>query len=577
VAAIADGAGRQYATWDQAAFWVATGILIVPTATYLVAANPTRTQRLIAVTAFGLTLYLAKVVLAPAGFKFHDEFAHWRTAGDLVATHGLFAANPLIPVSALYPGLELATTAISQVSGLSIFVSAVVLVGVARLVLLLALFLFIERASASARLAALAVLVYAGNPNFLFFDSQYSYESLALPLGMLLLYLAVRRRAEGATAATVGAALVAAALAVTHHMTSWLVGAAITAMALVVAGYRLRHPGDPPIMAGRVAALSIAGPLLWFAVVGTQAIGYVTPHVAGGGRELLNIIAGNSHPRTLFVGVGQVSPLWERALGFGAVVILLVGVAVGTVQLWRRRSTVGALMLFLGLVACLYPGSLALRLTTLGSESSNRTSEFVYVSLGALTAFVALAALDRWPRSRLLPVLLVAGVVVIIGGGIVVGWARWARLPGPYIVSGDPNSIEPQGLTSAHWSLRHLGPGNRIAADRINGILMGSPLGQQTLISGLSAHVGTQPLLLGARFDDAARQVVRRGTIRYVVADRRLSEALPFTGIYVEKGEKPWRHPLTPRAAAKFDHLFGSDRVYDSGAIQIFRLGGRRP
>ena len=45
-----------------------------------------------------------------------------------------------------------------------------------------ALFVLFTRVSGSARLAGIAVMIYAGNSNFLFWGAQYSYESLSLPL-----------------------------------------------------------------------------------------------------------------------------------------------------------------------------------------------------------------------------------------------------------------------------------------------------------------------------------------------------------------------------------------------------------
>ena len=63
--------------------------------------------------------------------------------------------------------------------------SALIVIGVARLIMMLALFLLFERLSGSSRVAGLAALVYCASPNFLFWSSQYSYQSLALPLAVL--------------------------------------------------------------------------------------------------------------------------------------------------------------------------------------------------------------------------------------------------------------------------------------------------------------------------------------------------------------------------------------------------------
>ena len=57
---------------------------------------------------------------------------------------------------------------------------------------MVALFLFLERVTRSARAAGIGVAVYACNPSFLYFDSQFAYESLALTIAAALLLVAVR-------------------------------------------------------------------------------------------------------------------------------------------------------------------------------------------------------------------------------------------------------------------------------------------------------------------------------------------------------------------------------------------------
>ena len=56
------------------------------------------------------------------------------------------------------------------------------------------MFLFVENIVRSSRVAGFAVVLYAGNPNFLFFSAAYAYEQLALPLLMAVLFLLSLRR-----------------------------------------------------------------------------------------------------------------------------------------------------------------------------------------------------------------------------------------------------------------------------------------------------------------------------------------------------------------------------------------------
>src|SRR6266545_4304543 len=84
-----------------------------------------------------LGLYLVKVLHSPLIFTLHDEFIHWHTANDILKSGHLFRENPLLPASALFPGLEIVTAALTRLSGLTIFDAGVVVVGIARLMLVL--------------------------------------------------------------------------------------------------------------------------------------------------------------------------------------------------------------------------------------------------------------------------------------------------------------------------------------------------------------------------------------------------------------------------------------------------------
>ena len=83
------------------------------------------------------------------------------------------------------------TAAISSVTGVSIFISGLVLIGLMRVVMMAALFLIFE-APPPARIAVLATVLYAANPNFVFFNAQWAYESFSLPIALVAVALAAR-------------------------------------------------------------------------------------------------------------------------------------------------------------------------------------------------------------------------------------------------------------------------------------------------------------------------------------------------------------------------------------------------
>jgi hypothetical protein len=555
-------------------FWLGVLALVAPAAALQIARWPDRNERIAMALTTGLALFMFKVLRTPVGFLFHDELAHWRTLHDITVGHHLFVSNPIVPESGSYPGLEVLTNAVATMTGLHDFAASIVVLAVARFILVAAMFLVLEKAGGP-RIAGIASLVYAANPNFLFFDSQYAYESLALPLAALLAYLALRPRPERGSdrfAAVAAIAVVALGLAITHHLTSWIFALGLVGI-LVIDRIMNRFSPQPRRMQLPATICAIAAPLLWFANVGTSAIAYVTPHLADGGSELVNIVLGDSAPRKLFTSAAVQSPKWEQLMGFGAVGLILLGLAVAG---WRlvitRRLRPGSVGMFMLLACVAYPFTLALRLTEAGEESANRTSEFLYIALGFAVATTVVRILgDRRP-APLRSALIAAALTIIVGGGIVIGWARWARLPGPFIVSGDPNSLTLVSADMARWMKANLGPDHRIATDRDNGLELGAPTGEQNVLSALADHVSMVSLITNTTFDEPARQSILRAHVQYVVVDRRLSTGLPYTTVYVEDGEPVWTHPLSPKAASKFDHLGGVDRIFDDGPIQVYAL-----
>ena len=147
----------------------------------------------------GVALYGVKVLGAPSSFAMLDEFLHWATLDDILVSGRLFTTNNILLASPYYPGLEIASDLLVR-AGFSTWEAGMIVVGAARVLMMLALFLLYERASATRRLAGVAALVYAANPGYLFFDAQFAYESLALPLAVFTLWCIQRR--EVATGAT---------------------------------------------------------------------------------------------------------------------------------------------------------------------------------------------------------------------------------------------------------------------------------------------------------------------------------------------------------------------------------------
>lgn len=562
----ADYRARHGLAASEPIFWLGLLILVVPIALALWSPVATRAERLGLVLLLGVGLWGTRLLYDPTGLVFYDEFSHWRSAIDIATTGRLFTPNPLQPISPLYPGLESLTAMLSSLAGLPLDMTGLLVILAGRIVLVLGLFVFFERATRSARAAGLAVLVYAANPSFLFFDAQFAYESFALGLAALALALLALRADDGAPGRGLAllAALAIAATVVTHHITSY----ALILFVLVwsVAGLlrRSRQPGDAPPLA--VAVFGLLAALAWLTLVAASTVAYIAPHVVGGVEQIVQLIAGGGAPRQLFQdSAGAAAPIWERIVGYASVLLILVALPFGFLAVWRRHRQ-QPVALALVVVTLGYPAALVMRLTTAGAESAGRALEFLFLGIAFVIAVWAsgLAASAVAVARRRLAIL---ATVVVYVGGVVIGTAFWARLPYPFRPAADPRSVSPEGILAADWTRLHLGPGNVFATDRTDRQLLGSYGRQNPTFASRSAVILLSPSLA------VAQRAIVALHIDYVLVDTRLSEAVPLVSGYVVQGELggyQWTSPVPEANLKKLNSLQGASRIFDSGDIRIY-------
>ena len=582
ILAFANNLAWSESPWSPRLYWLSLGVMAFPVALRLSGASASRKERVGLLVMLTLALYLVKLFASPLGFTLHDELGHWRTADDIVQTGHFFHDNWIVKYYPSYPGLEAVTSALVTLGGLTIFQAGVIIIGLARLLFVGALFLFFEQVSRSSRVAGLATLFYAANPNFVYFTAQYAHESLALPLAAFCLLMLARRKntaSDRRTPYAVGFALVFLALVVTHHITplaftGFLVLWGVTARLAWWAQRERADEGHPWL----VAVFTLDVVLAWLIYVRYTVVTSLGPILSDVVTQFLNLVTGAAESKTLFQsGTGEVQPLLERLLGFGSVGLLLLALPFGLWAVWRYYRHRGEALALAG-VALVYPLSLALRLTQAGTETSNRASEFVFLGLAFVVAvfFVRVWPLGfawRRPLRRWLgPALMVAYFGVVFTGGIIVGWPPYARTVGPFLLSADSRSVTEQGVSAALWARGHLEPYNFVLADTTNGLLMGS-YGRQNPQAGSVNGTSVWNVFFSDSLGDAERTVLQTNKVRYVVVDERLSQSLPYNGRYFgreEPGANRHREPLDEAALAKFDSVAEADRVYDSGNIVIY-------
>lgn len=563
VNAAANTLGRLGRPGLEPLFWLSLLILFAPFAYRLASRNMNRRERIGLVLVLGIYCYIFKLLNSPVMFVLPDELYHWRTAQDIIHSGHLFQNNPLLPVSALYPGMEITTSALTSLTGMSIFSSGVWVIGVVRIIFVLALFLFFEEVSHSEQLAGIAVLIYVTNPNFLFFLGAFKYQSLALPFAILLLYALARRervRPTGKVSYTILILLSLFVVITSHHLTSYALS--IFLLVWTVAATILRADKQKIIALASTTIASVIGTVAWLIFVAKETIGYLAPHFTAAYKEVLRLIGSEPDAgRPLFgaSNAANATPTWERLIAYLSVVLILIALAYG---LWiiGKRNIKNPIVVTLALGAILYPAFLALRFTRSGWEIANRSSEFIYLALSFIVAAGFVNLFQRLSERKSFRGAFAFYTVILMMGGIIAGWPTDWRLAGPYEPVAGARSIDFQGISTAYWMLQNLGPDHSIGTDKTNSMLMGT-YGDQKITNTLAGGMNSYWVLYAPGFGEQQLNNLQDEQIEYMVVDQRV-----FTNAQVDKY---FPDVPAPTALRKFD-ASNLSRIFDNGNILIF-------
>jgi hypothetical protein len=555
-------------------YWAGVLLIALPIFYRLTSRDASPGERLALVCLLALSLYGVKLVRDAPMFTFSDELVHAFNADQIASHHHLFRFNPILPVTPNYPGLEGATSALMTLTGLSSYSAGIVVVGAARLMLAIGLFLLFARVSGSWRTAGLGVAIYTGNFNFLFWGAQFSYESLSLPMFVVVLMAIAERGAsprEWARDWAVPIVLGIAAIVVTHHLTSYAITAFLAALAF--AYWLVRRDWDWP-NPWRFAVLAALLATLWLVLVATSTIGYLSPVLGDAVEAIFHTASGEAPPRALFQGKGSslpATPFPARAVALLAVALLIAAMPFGLLRLWRRYRSQPFALVF-AVAALAFFATLLLRLAPAAWETGNRAGEFLFVGL----AFVAACAgLQNWrPRNRpwIGRVSLTAALGVVLVGGAIAGWPWDLQLASPLRAKADGGTISSAPLAVAEWARRNIPEDERFAASTADARALMVP-GERIALAGKTPDI--QDLLEETALSSWELPLLRREDLRYVVTDRReISKDVTRGYSFSIRGDERGLLPLA--SVTKFAGIPGAMRIYSSGDISVYDLGEGR-
>src|SRR5665213_2915969 len=243
----------------------------------------------------GVATFVMTLCYTPSAFSFSDEFQHSYTAQSILRTDHLFHNNPTLPVSAHFPGMEIVTTQLGKLSGLSVFASGTIIAGASHVVLTGLVFLLAREFGLSARASAFAVVVFTTGYDYQAFLSYFAYETFAVPflLATVILFTKMLRSVDRRMALLYGAGSFATGCVttVTHHVTSFFMVGLVAMMALcaVIWSARWRQKAAPLLA---VVAVLIGGLAFWDLAVASDTFHYlrqVQSLLYGSGANRINL------------------------------------------------------------------------------------------------------------------------------------------------------------------------------------------------------------------------------------------------------------------------------------------------
>jgi hypothetical protein len=572
-----DGSG------PRALFWLGLAAVVFPLALALLSRRASRGDRVMLVTLLGLFGYAAKVLHHPTQFLISDEFTHLSATERLTSAHALYQPQPMAGLNAAagYPGLHAVTGALHEITALPLFASGVVVIGAARIVLMIALFLLLERVAGSSRIAGVATLLYAADANFLYWTSQFSYESLSLPLFVAAVLAVISRPADDRaqrTALTACAVLLAAAIVATHHLTSYAFAALL--WVLTVASLKT---GDRAIRAPFLATFATAAAALWFSLVATDTRSYLEFVFRRTYNAVSDVATGGTHRP--FQSAGLQTPPLEQVMAFAAVALVCAGLVLGLRALWRRDPVDGrpppaaGAALFVSAIGCVFLLQYPLKLFPGAWETANRAADFLFIGVALLLAIAVLRFADAGTAATRRRVALSGLAALVVCGGVSQGWPAKVLLSQPLEVkAADGAVLVPQAFSDARWMVRNLPRDSRYVGDEASSRVL-TVSGARTVFGGRSA--GVPELLRDPGLPAWQRSVLVRDRVDYVVVDRRKVSSDNLAGYYFANGGPPDGGVgyYRPSVREKFSRIPRSSRILDSGDIVVYDVSGlhKRP
>ena len=577
-------------------FWVGYFAVVLPVGWLLARRTTSDVDRGPLVLALAGWSVLPKMIRTGAQPLYFDEFSHLRLLEDLLRSGHPVAEPALLQIGSSFPGLEMITGGIVEVSGLYPWGAAMAVAAISHVAILAAIFILVSDITSSKRAGGLAALIYSLNPSWLFFDSQYAYETLAIPLLLWGLIFALRAIGGGTRAPKpsttwtwVGLSFTfSLSLVVTHHVTAVVNCVLLTAMAVVVSLRRGRAPAsgpESPQVAWLLAVWALIVTTTRFVAIGHPLAVYLSPalNLSGQFRQLLSLlgIASALQGHTAFGNTGL--PLFEVVCGFLLPPVLLAAYVWAIWGLLARRQELGSFIYVAALTGLAYFASLPLLTAAQFGEAVHRSWAFSYIGLAVVIGLAADRALRgelsfafrrrqvSWLRhfeTRGGRVAVTVMFVVAAIGGVAAATTSAYRFGGPVQYGEDAAADGTQTSLVAAWFHDHGRSRQLVFADRY----VAGPIAVSSEVT-----LVTPSAWWGITFDSqlSLQLAATFATIDYVVVDRRMGNGKPAPQGYWYSSSEPHgssRYVIPPVNVLRFECLNWLNAVYATSDYEILAV-----
>jgi hypothetical protein len=466
--------------------WAGYGFGVIPLVWYAVLPNTSTRARTVLITVLSFWSVIPKWDRTGVRPLFFDEFQHYRLLENIANFgHPVLSLN-ILAIGGSFPGMEYFTYAVSVVTSLGLFSTSFGVAVFAHAAETIGVYALVSELTKSSRAAVIGMMVFFFNPSFLFFDTQYAYETLSLSFviwGFLIALRAIELRADQdanthlrqrRTWAYVGASiLLSTATVLTHHVSAGFNVFMLLLLAVVVtvrSSTGTNRTESVPVV-WLLTVVAAVETTVRYVQLHTILATYLSPVLAFGSQlsQVLHFLGfgGGSTERSPFNG--STVPKFEILCAYAMVPVLLVAFFGGLLQLRRHWRTVPSFLYVSFALGLGFFLSIPLTTSRNLTESAHRSWAYSFIGLAIIIAAGYARYFEQGFQFRekvyrvqktLRHQFAVAGVSLLCGavvavGGVTTGTSADYRFAAPAAAGLDANEISTQTSMITNWLIQN--------------------------------------------------------------------------------------------------------------------------